>query len=83
MGNHLEAAGGIHSLDTRSHGVADSFQPFGDDQLSCRATVNSLGTFAVQGSSFVKGSRGGYGPWRLEPTFFKLKGGGTHTQPPL
>lgn len=78
-GNHLRTPAGPYDRHMESHGEAESLQPFWDFQLSCKGTDNSLGTFAVPGSSRAKGSRGGYGPWRLEPSFFKLKGGSTHS----
>ena len=56
-------------------GVADIFQPGGNDQLSCRVAVNSFDTFAAWGSNQVPCSHGGYGPWR-DPHPFKLRGGG-------
>ena len=66
-------------MDVGLLGVAESLQPHGESQLSCTGPVNSFDSLAVPGSNEDQGSRGTYGPWRSQPTFFKLRGGGLHS----
>ena len=66
-------------MDVGLLGVAESLQPHGESQLSCTGPVNSFDSLAVPGSNEDQGSRGTYGPWRSQPTFFKLRGGGSHS----
>ena len=82
MGNIVREGFGSLVFDSQALGLADTTsQCDGVSYRSCRERDNSHDTFAFAGSRLFQGGRGGYGPWRSEPGFFKVKGegGGGHS----